>query len=414
MKSGRNLTDLLNDNKSQILRYLIHHEGSSRIELSATTGLRPATITKIVQPLLEQGLVVETGLSEGAKGRRSISLSFNYSKYLIIAVKLSWNRLKIDLLDFKGVSQNELFSTSYNTLTIEEMDHTLDLIAQKVNDIASRYSNIIAVGVSTFGPYSYSNGSVLFMNTKTNTPKSYPLYQTLKRKISFPVFTEMDAAAGALGYWWFRINCDSSQKLMHIFAGEGIGGGLVVNGHPLSDFLGNAFEFGHIIIDIDGGKCKYGCNGCLETFCDLPSLLAHASDTLDEHPGSLLYPKRDIFDIYDLLAAMQAGDAFSTSIMEDWGRYLGCGIASILPLFSPDTVVISDIMVGGGPLVLDAIERSLRFYQHSGYKTPKVLFADSDDDLVLLGAATIAIDKILSDPNLYFPSGAADSEEDSE
>lgn len=96
MKSGKNLADLTNENKAHILRYLIHHEGISRIELSAATGLRPASITKIIQQLIEQELVTETGLSEGSKGRRSISLSFNYKKYSVLAIKLNWSRLKIE------------------------------------------------------------------------------------------------------------------------------------------------------------------------------------------------------------------------------------------------------------------------------------------------------------------------------
>ena len=68
MKSGKNLNDLLNENKAQILRYLIHHRGCSRTELSEAVGLKPASITKIVQQLLEDNLVVETGLSEGLRG----------------------------------------------------------------------------------------------------------------------------------------------------------------------------------------------------------------------------------------------------------------------------------------------------------------------------------------------------------
>ena len=67
MKSGKNLADLTNENKAHILRYLIHHEGISRIELSAATGLRPASITKIIQQLIEQELVTETG----PKGQRA-------------------------------------------------------------------------------------------------------------------------------------------------------------------------------------------------------------------------------------------------------------------------------------------------------------------------------------------------------
>ena len=88
----------------------------------------------------------------------------------------------------------------------------------------------------------------------------------------------------------------------------------------------------------------------------------------------------------------------------DWGFYLGCGIASILPLFTPDIVVISDIMVRCGTPLLNAIERSIHLHKHYAYKTPKLIFAEPDNDLILLGAATIAIDKVLSNPGKYFPS----------
>ena len=152
MKSGKNLADLTNENKAHILRYLIHHEGISRIELSAATGLKPASITKIIQQLIEQELVTETGLSEGSKGRRSISLSFNYKKYSVLAIKLNWSRLKIDLMDFKGNSQDELYSISFPPLCIERMDEITSLIAQKVNEICSRHNNILAAGVACFGP----------------------------------------------------------------------------------------------------------------------------------------------------------------------------------------------------------------------------------------------------------------------
>ena len=54
MKSGKNLNDLLNENKAQILRYLIHHRGCSRTELSEAVGLKPASITKIVQQLFRR------------------------------------------------------------------------------------------------------------------------------------------------------------------------------------------------------------------------------------------------------------------------------------------------------------------------------------------------------------------------
>ncbi|CCX67377.1 putative transcriptional repressor in the Rok (NagC/XylR) family protein [Firmicutes bacterium CAG:791] len=410
MKSGKNLADLINENKSHILRYLIHHEGVSRIELSAATGLQPASITKIIQQLIEQELVVETGLSDGSKGRRSISLSFNYRKYSVIAIKLNWSRLKIDLMDFKGNSQEELFSIQFPSLYFERMDEIVSLIAQKVNEIHSRHDNIVAVGVASFGPLLYESGDILFepQNTQEHRNEehcySYPLLSRLRSQIQIPVFVELEAVAGALAYWWFQTNCNPTQKLMHIFAGEGIGGGLIINGHRLSDFLDNAFEFGHIIINANGDKCSSGCTGCLQTYCSFTSLVHHAQTRLNDYPESILFSRRDVLTVYELIDAMNAGDDCAIDTIMDWGFYLGCGIASILPLFAPDIVVISDVMIRCGDPLLNAIERSIQMHKHYAYKTPKLIFAEPDNDLILLGAATVAIDKVLSSPGKYFAS----------
>ena len=141
---------------------------------------------------------------------------------------------------------------------------------------------------------------------------------------------------------------------------------------------------------------------------DVDDSTQEATKETQEESSSLGWydSQKDTFTIYDLLDATHMGDAFAISMLEDWGRYLGCGIASILPLFSPDIIIISDIMIGGGQCLLEAIEHSMHFYQHCCYRSPKLIFADPQDDLVLLGAATVAIDKVLSDPNRYFPSGS--------
>ena len=411
MKSGKNLNDLLNENKAQILRYLIHHRGCSRTELSEAVGLKPASITKIVQQLLEDNLVVETGLSEGAKGRRSISLSFNYSDFYVIAIKISWERLKIDLLDFAGISRNELISLTIEHLTYHSMDALISLIAEKVAEICRRHPHIIAVGVATVGPYVCNEGSILFSEPRADEKTAYPLLKKLQEKISLPVFADQDAAAGALGYWWFRTSCNPHTRLMHIFAAEGVGGNFVLNGHPLSDFLSHAFEFGHIIINLHGEQCSNGCIGCLETYCSFPSFIRRTRERLSHFPDSLLQAKKDTFTIYDIISAMKAKDPLALAMVEDWGHSLGCGIASILPLFFPDVVVVSDIMTSCGDVLLDAIQSSLRHYKHGCYEEPKLIFTNPQDDLVLLGAATVAIDKVVSNPSRYLsPPKSADQE----
>lgn len=61
---------------------------------------------------------------------------------------------------------------SFDMLTINHMDNIIDLIAEKANSIIEKYSNIIAVGVSSFGPYSYSNGSICIYGFQKQMPRN--------------------------------------------------------------------------------------------------------------------------------------------------------------------------------------------------------------------------------------------------
>jgi transcription initiation factor IIE alpha subunit len=101
-KNGKNQDDLQDLNRSSIIRHLAMHEGCSRVDLAKITGLKPASITKIMRILMENGVVSETGFTEGLKGRRSIGLALNYYKYQVIGVKIAWEHLILGVFDLNA------------------------------------------------------------------------------------------------------------------------------------------------------------------------------------------------------------------------------------------------------------------------------------------------------------------------
>ena len=61
---------LKNRNKTLVLRALQIKPGTSRHELAEITGLSFPTVSKIVQALLDEGVVCEAGVLESTGGRR--------------------------------------------------------------------------------------------------------------------------------------------------------------------------------------------------------------------------------------------------------------------------------------------------------------------------------------------------------
>jgi predicted NBD/HSP70 family sugar kinase len=67
-----------------------------------------------------------------------------------------------------------------------------------------------------------------------------------------------------------------ARDVLYIRLADGIGGGLVVAGRLVAGARGVAGEFGHVKVDPDGGVCRCGKRGCLETIATVPPALAAA------------------------------------------------------------------------------------------------------------------------------------------
>ena len=73
-QGGKNLEDIQAMNRSLLLRLLQQNKVCSRANLAEQSGLKQATITNIISDFISWGIVEETGLIEGCKGRRAIGI----------------------------------------------------------------------------------------------------------------------------------------------------------------------------------------------------------------------------------------------------------------------------------------------------------------------------------------------------
>lgn len=403
-KTGKNLSDLLDLNRSQILNYLVKHPGCSRAELGAVTGLTLASITKTVRSLIECGVIYETGLSEGKKGRRTIGLSFNYDKYKILAIRLSWCRLELQPFDFMGNSYGDLISISYASVTSMDIDRVIVSALEGIQTFIAQFPEIIAIGMSVLGPYYRDTGRILLPPFHHDPAKRfyYPLYQKISENTDFPVFIEHDADTAALAYWMFTPNIPQNNVIMNILADDGVGIGLVDSGTLFAGTKNSSCEIGHISIDYHGRFCPYcGSHGCMNAYCCKSSLEQIAAEDLAEHPDSILNSV-PVITYQTILQAIDKKDPYAVQLMFECGQKLGYGILSLLHVFSPDVVVISGAISLGGDILTKGIYDAFEKNQSSYTTIPRIELLPQDKKIVLLGAAAFAIDCMLNAPTQYF------------
>lgn len=402
-KTGKNLTDLLDLNRAQIMDYLVKHPGCSRAELGEYTGLTLASITKIIRSLLECGAVYETGYAEGKKGRRSVGLSFNYEKYKILAIRLSWSGLKIQPYDFLGNTYGELVSLPVQSVTMDHMDSIIQTIAIHIASFCTRFPDIAAIGIATPGPCYKDVGLVMLPPYHIDPEKRlyYPLKERLSAYTNLPIFMEHDADAGALAYWWFPPANENNTVIMNVLTDGGVGIGLVDNGHVFTGISSASCEMGHISIDYSGRACPHcGSRGCLNAYCSTQALEQIAKELLPQHPDSLLYkiPNPTCQNILD--AAIRQ-DAFAMDLFFQCGQNMGRGILSLLHIFNPSIIVISGSISLGGDFLMDGIQDVFNKGRSVYTIIPRIKLLTSNKQLTLLGAATTAIASMLSEPTQY-------------
>ena len=157
-------------------------------------------------------------------------------------------------------------------------------------------------------------------------------------------------------------------------------------------------------INVMGSRCICGNCGCLEMYCSALSFMKYVRTELPEHPESALYSEKKL-TADTVFKHMRQGDAFAVACVKHVGTYLGYGIANIVNIYDPKEIVISDILAGGGEIMMHALRESVcERILPDIYKDITIRYSSIPDDLILYGAGSVAIDHILNSTEFFYKS----------
>src|ERR1700729_3606265 len=91
--------DLRRENRAAVLWSLYLDHPRSRQELSAATGLSAASVTNVIRELIDEGIVIETGLVESDGGRPRAMLGMNPQYGYLVGVDIGETRTRVELFD---------------------------------------------------------------------------------------------------------------------------------------------------------------------------------------------------------------------------------------------------------------------------------------------------------------------------
>ncbi len=270
-----------------------------------------------------------------------------------------------------------------------------DVVAELMQKCALQKTDVEAVGAGAPGVVDTEKGLILF---SPNIPwREHPLGPNLERLLGIPFIVGNDVNVGILGEWKFGA-AKGFAHAVGIFAGTGIGGGVVLDNKL---FTGSRFagtELGHMILNTEGPACNCGQRGCLESYTgkhaitrEIRSMIARGakSDLLDS-----MDPEDATVKSSALAKALKAGDPVALQVMDRVSYYLAAGIGNLINIFNPEVFVL-----GGGVTeatetwLMPAVVKYLPLFAWPAMLSEVSFRASAlKDDAILYGAKALVLE----------------------
>ena len=312
-------------------------------------------------------------------------------KNYAIGVDIGGTTVKLGLFDRQG---QVLEKWEIPTAKQDQGAHILPDIAASIKDkIASRELNeadILGVGVGAPGPVDAEGTVHKAVNLGWgvfNIPKA------LQEHLNLPVKAANDANVAAFGEMW-QGGGKGHANIVAVTLGTGVGGGIIVNGSILTGATGAGGEIGHIHIeDQEPEACGCQNHGCLEQYASATGVVRLARRRLeqDQEPsalrGSSELSAKAVWD------AVKAGDRVAIQIAEQFGEYLGKGLAAVAAVANPEVFVIGGGVSKAGEILFDYIRPAYEKYVFHGCRNAQFALATLGNDAGIFGAAGLIINK---------------------
>jgi predicted NBD/HSP70 family sugar kinase len=377
-------------NRGRVLQALFDLGPTSRAELARQAGVNRTTISGIVQPLLDQQLLVEgepIPASEGG-GKPARPLWFSPDARPICGMLLMPDSVHTCLVTLGGKISAE-HSESFPGKKPRLADIVAGITASTERTLAGARRDPLGIGVAVGGMVDTDRRAIIAVNLAP-VLNGVQLGDMLTKRFALPAVLDHHPRALLVGDRWFGRG-RGVQDFAAVYTGEVLGGALYLKGHLYRGRSGAGGELGHTFVQIDGEVCSCGRRGCWETIATLGWLRRQARTIGLDEP--------DRIDSHRLLALATSGAKGAADLLDRYARNVAVGIANLQQTVAPNYYVLHGDVVGGGETLMAAIADHVRRLvpPRTGGEITFAL-GETEDRAALLGAAGLVLSELLKFP----------------
>ncbi|WP_263408512.1 ROK family protein [Terriglobus tenax] len=333
-------------NRDIILELIRFKQPLARADLSRFSGLRPSTVSAIVEQLIQENWVQEGAVIKPARGRPSTMLSVNGDK-VTFALDLRPDRVILAVVDLSG-----RFLSRETIPTSADLRKTVTQIGKRMRSLRDEHSSksFEGIGVSLQGRVQPATQRVLL--APNMNWHEFDLRKALEDVSGLQVEIDNDANVCLISELWFG-RLQGAKDVALVAVAEGVGAAILAGGHMHSGYNGMAGEFGHVSVDPNGPLCQCGQKGCWEMVASSRAAIRAFNNV----------SRRKVKDIYELLQLSEEGDEQAVQALTEQARALGRGLRLITATVAPELIlVVGDITASWdrfGPVVAQELAASM-------------------------------------------------------
>ncbi len=331
---GRRGPELPDASKALAVDVLVHG-AQSRAQLAKKSGLSAPTLTRLVRPLLDAGVLVESESVRGpGRGRSSALLDVVADDYRYVGVKLTSESIYAVLTNLRAeVLASQTLSEP--SLDVPDVVSAVAGVISRLQEEAGR--PVQGVGVTV-------GGRVDGGETVADSPflhwHEVPFRTMLAEQVDVPLFLANDVVGLTMAQQWFGYGRTYADFAL-LTVGAGVGYGLVIN-HAIVPT--SVSPVSHLPIDPHGPLCFAGHRGCMTAFATSGAM----ADAV-----SLARRRRTTYD--EVLDLAEAGDPAASRVVTEAAHAVGRAAAAITSLTGVERIILS----GEGVRLVEIASESL-------------------------------------------------------
>jgi predicted NBD/HSP70 family sugar kinase len=370
-------------NRGRVLQVLFDLGPTSRAELARLIRVNRATITGIVQPLIDEGLLMEGAPlpAGGSGGKRARPLKFSPKARLVGAMEVQAGYVRSALVSWTG----EVIAENRERFPVKGADPgpVIDAIVTCTSrTLAGSRQQPLGFGIAAAGMVDTDRGVIVKVNLAPIL-SGLALGPLLRERLGLPVYIDHHPRAMLLADRWFGAG-RGARNFSALYVDDVLGGALLLDGHLHRGPSGAGGEFGHTFVQLDGDLCRCGRRGCWETVATTYWLrrAARAAGL----PGAARMNARR------LTGLAEADAPGANELLDRYARNIAVGVANLQQILAPNLFILHGDVVGGGERLRRAIEAHVhRLVPPRPGSDLQIALGDLGDRATLRGAAGLVL-----------------------